>query len=331
MTPLLSIIIPVYNVETFLRECVDSIIAQKFTDWELILVDDGSPDSSGDICNQYAAQDTRIKVVHQSNAGVSNARNRGLSEASGKWITFIDSDDWIAPDFLQSFNLDEHDDADMVVQGLQYYDHVKGLVKRSRIFSASEITRPDIEGTIATTDLLAFGVTVCKCIKKELIDKNNISFNNEIDYHEDHLFTLSVISHCKKIITTSSCGYFYRCGHNPSSLSKKKHPWKKMVLSSQYMMSVLSEISQRFNLSKAYFCKTATFCLGPKLVAINTIYSSDISSKERKRLLKENLTPIADFQNYYKSPSRRYKLLPVICRLNSTTLLHWFFTCLSKI
>ncbi|MEE1057036.1 MAG: glycosyltransferase family 2 protein [Acutalibacteraceae bacterium] len=102
---LISVVVPVYKVEKYLSRCVDSIIAQTFTDFELILVDDGSPDSCGDICEEYAKNDKRIHVIHQENAGLSAARNTGIdwafANSNSQWITFIDSDDWIYPRYLE--------------------------------------------------------------------------------------------------------------------------------------------------------------------------------------------------------------------------------------
>lgn len=100
--PEISIIVPVYNVENYLRECLDSIILQDFPDWECILVDDGSTDNSGRICDQYVARDSRFVVIHQPNGGLSSARNVGLKRAKGRFLSFIDSDDWVAPDFLST-------------------------------------------------------------------------------------------------------------------------------------------------------------------------------------------------------------------------------------
>lgn len=93
--PTISIIVPVYNVEKYLEECVESVLSQTFTDYELLLIDDGSTDSSGIICDGYATQDSRIRVFHKSNGGVSSARNLGLDNALGEWVCFIDSDDEI--------------------------------------------------------------------------------------------------------------------------------------------------------------------------------------------------------------------------------------------
>lgn len=104
--PEISVIVPVYKVEAFLHRCVDSILSQSFADFELILVDDGSPDSCGDICEAYGAQDSRIHVIHQENGGLSAARNTGIDyvmeHSTGKWLAFVDSDDWVHPDFLKT-------------------------------------------------------------------------------------------------------------------------------------------------------------------------------------------------------------------------------------
>ena len=101
MCPKISIIVPVYNVERYLRRCVDSIVAQSFQDWELLLIDDGSSDNSGMICDEYAEKEDRIKVFHKKNGGVSSARNVGLDNANGEWIMFVDSDDWIEKTMLE--------------------------------------------------------------------------------------------------------------------------------------------------------------------------------------------------------------------------------------
>ena len=99
-SPKISVIVPVYKVEEYLHRCIDSILSQSFTDFELILVDDGSPDNCGKICDEYAQKDSRVRVFHKPNGGVSSARNLGLDNANGEWIAFIDSDDYVDVDYL---------------------------------------------------------------------------------------------------------------------------------------------------------------------------------------------------------------------------------------
>lgn len=121
MTPELSIIVPVYKVEDFLPHCIESILAQTFQNYELILVDDGSPDGCGKICDEYAAKDERILVIHQANAGVSAARNAGLDIVRGKYIGFVDADDWLEPDMYEKLmQATMNDQYEIVISGISY-------------------------------------------------------------------------------------------------------------------------------------------------------------------------------------------------------------------
>ena len=103
MTPTVSIIVPIYNAEKHLARCIDSILNQEYTDFELLLVNDGSTDSCGSICDSYAEQDSRIRVIHKENTGVSDSRNQAIDQARGTYLQFLDSDDWITPDATTLF------------------------------------------------------------------------------------------------------------------------------------------------------------------------------------------------------------------------------------
>ena len=113
-TPTISVIVPVYNAEKYLHRCIDSVLAQTYTDFELLLIDDGSKDQSGEICDEYAQKDARVRVFHQENGGVSSARNLGLDNAKGEWVTFVDSDDWAKPYYIEHL-VASIDGADLVV------------------------------------------------------------------------------------------------------------------------------------------------------------------------------------------------------------------------
>ena len=114
-TPKISVIVPVYNTEKYLHHCIDSILSQTFTDFELLLIDDGSKDSSGAICDEYAAKDNRVRVFHKENGGVSSARNLGLDNATGEWIAFVDADDYLAPSYLYDFVQNLSNDVKLLV------------------------------------------------------------------------------------------------------------------------------------------------------------------------------------------------------------------------
>ena len=141
----ISIIVPVYNVEKYLRECLDSISQLKAVTWEAILVDDGSTDTSGKICDEYAKQNSRFRVIHQKNAGVSVARNAGLDAAKGDWIWFVDSDDSINPDFEIS-NLEVFDDADYVLFDMRKFhdgEELNPLGHQKSILKCTDLSKND--------------------------------------------------------------------------------------------------------------------------------------------------------------------------------------------
>ena len=137
MRPMVSIIVPVYNAEQYLRRCVDSILNQEYTDFEVFLVNDGSTDSSGDICEEYGNKDTRVIVIQKENTGVSDSRNLALDRARGKYLQFLDSDDWITPDATRLFvRAAEEYGCDMVIS--DFYRVVGGLAFPSALTATRE-------------------------------------------------------------------------------------------------------------------------------------------------------------------------------------------------
>lgn len=122
MRPIISIIVPVYNTEKYLDKCIQSVLAQTYTNWELLLIDDGSTDSSGAICDKYAAEDNRIRVFHKENGGVSSARNLGLDNAQGEWISFVDADDWIENSMLHdAYQKAMDENAEIIFTDIKYH------------------------------------------------------------------------------------------------------------------------------------------------------------------------------------------------------------------
>ncbi|HDT8050800.1 TPA: glycosyltransferase, partial [Enterococcus faecalis] len=168
--PKISIIVPVYNVEKYLEKCVRSILAQTFTDFELILVDDGSPDSSGAMCDQFAEQDQRVKVIHKENGGLSDARNAGIEIATGEYLGFVDSDDYIADDMYETlYNQIVTYEAELATVGMiDVYENRESRLtdkKEIKILSQNEA----IQAVLDSTDVYAYAVN--KLYKKELFNK----------------------------------------------------------------------------------------------------------------------------------------------------------------
>lgn len=202
--PEISIIVPVYKVEKYLRRCVDSILAQTFTDFELLLIDDGSPDNSGKICDEYAALDPRIRVFHKPNGGVSSARNLGIDNARGEWIAFVDSDDWIEKYFLDALYPFCDEGADMAVCG---FNEVSDGGSKSYLFQ----NFGDGKDGIVNQLLISYcGTSLClRLIKKSLFEKGRLRCPVGIAYCEDFNLSAKLMIEARKIVIVDKCLYNY--------------------------------------------------------------------------------------------------------------------------
>lgn len=207
MNPKISVIVPVYKVEQFLSRCIDSILNQTFTDFELLLIDDGSPDNSGTICDEYALKDKRIRVFHKENGGVCSARNLGLDNAVGTWVTFVDSDDWIKSNYLLYFI--QNSQSDFIVSGHQQFGHINKtiLVKERNVVIDSDLY--DIWKEQLNSKSFVFWYTCGKFYKNEILQKNNIRFNQELIYSEDFCFVLEYMLCVKTCKCIESVEYQY--------------------------------------------------------------------------------------------------------------------------
>lgn len=205
--PSVSVIVPVYNAENTLRVCVDSVLGQTAADFELILIDDGSRDASGLICDAYAEQDDRIRVIHQKNAGVSAARNAGMDQARGEYLLFVDSDDSIEPemmDTVRSYATSEN--CDVVISGLHVFE--AGVYTRMENAAHAGCFGPEIWNSICE-DSKPFGWAGSKLLRTEVVKENRIRFNEGMNSQEDLDFLLSVYTRCERIGVMSYAGYHY--------------------------------------------------------------------------------------------------------------------------
>lgn len=223
--PKVSVIVPVYNAEKYLQECVDSILRQTLADIEVILVDDGSSDSSPVICDGYAERDKRVKAIHQRNSGAAAARNQGMNVAQGEYIAFVDSDDWIDADmYKRMVAVAEADDCDLVICdclkesdcGSQLYTHdlPAGFYDRERMYSVyfSQLLMPDT---------MKYPVTISNwllLIRRDVISANGITFPEGMRFSEDLLFG-SEVGYFSQSMTylKEYAPYHYR--QNPDSVT----------------------------------------------------------------------------------------------------------------
>ena len=201
--PVVSIIIPVYNTVKYLSRCFNSVLVQTFADFECLLIENGSSDNSGNLCDNYAARDSRIKVVHQEGKGVSFARNTGLDMASGQWIVFVDSDDWIEPNLLEvALKTAQEYPAD-IIQWNYISEGGKQIKKSKQLQAGIFAVSPDIElpGW--------FAMIWSRMYSRALIEENRIRFDTELFFGEDGLFSVQTLASAKTIWNTDKELYHY--------------------------------------------------------------------------------------------------------------------------
>ena len=221
--PLVSVIVPVYNTEKYLPRCVKSILGQTYYNLELLLVDDGSTDRSGQVCEDYAAMDSRVKVICKNNGGVSSARNAGIDNAKGEFIVFVDSDDWIDKNALEYLmNAVQKEKTEIVMMS---FDN-----RNNKVIKAGfniKCKRFDINTTEAERwkELFAHGILHVvwgKIYFAEIIKKHNIRFNPQITYGEDTMFLFEYLTHCEKIFVSNEIIYHYN-KLNDNAATRKYH------------------------------------------------------------------------------------------------------------
>ena len=215
MQPVISIIVPVYNVEEYLPECIDSLLNQDIKDIEIILVNDGSTDGSGSVCDEYSHKHSQICVIHQENAGVSAARNKGLDHARAPYISFVDSDDFIPSDHISILlNTIKESNSDIALGTIRYY-YSKDKTSTSKLkFKEKTLLIGDDVLASAFDINLEYATVYCKVYRKEIL--KGIRFSN-IKYGEDGLFLWEALKKSNSIIIAPNAIYSYRVRETSAS------------------------------------------------------------------------------------------------------------------
>lgn len=254
--PTFSIIVPIYNSEHCLFQCIQSILNQTFHDFELLLINDGSQDDSAMVCDKLAEDDSRIRVFHKPNGGVSSARNVGLDNARGQWIVFCDSDDWVLPEWLNDF-AQNFSGVDLVCQGIRF--------DRSCLSGSNGIKDFvfEYEGTVSQLldRLFVLGIvgyTMTKCFRTSFISEYNIRFDHRFNFREDEEFVLKYLTYCSKVRAINKVGYHYivpdfsskyRTENNMYDLCRSLYNSLSQIYttsSSDYLIKVRNDFTNRF-------------------------------------------------------------------------------------
>ena len=291
--PLISIIVPVYRTEQYLRQCVDSLLAQTYNRIEIILVDDGSPDGSGGICEEYAAKDPRVKVIHQENGGLSAARNTGLDHATGEYVMFVDSDDWISPDNCEkAVAVARARDVDVVIWSYrrEYPDRSldRHIFAEEQAFTGEAYRRLFLKvlGDTVTPETLDSLSSACnKLYKLEGVAQSVRFVDTKIIGTEDLLYNVQVFLQAQNAYYLREAFYDYR-KDNQNSLTKtykKELLPKRKVLFGELRKAVSDCRDQDYE--KALNKRVALDILGQSL---NVVRSGE-THKTKRRLIREIL------------------------------------------
>lgn len=199
--PIISVIVPVYNGENYISRCIESILLQTFTDFELILINDGSKDSSGKICEKYASKDKRIRVFHKKNGGVSSARNLGIDNALGKWLTFIDCDDEVSKTYIQDMFLEHISQNTLIFSLYSNYGHsIRHL--QSGFYAKDEMIK-----YIINNKLLNLSGPYAKLYSREIINLYSIRFPIGINMGEDGIFIIKYLNSIDNLVVVDKSNY----------------------------------------------------------------------------------------------------------------------------
>jgi len=279
-----TIIIPVFNAEKFLRRCLDSVLAQTHKDWECICVDDGSTDTSGAICDEYAEKDVRFRVFHQENGGVGRARNKGIDESQGEYICFVDADDEIRENYLSMMStiLDNVPDIGLVeCSHCEIYEHKSDA---KRVIPPKTIGQEDyIKLLFSGSDGVYHGYTPTKMFRSKIIKDNKLHFNEDLKYNEDR----SLITYYTKRISSIQCipdmlYFYYR--NDLSAMGKLFHVINEKTMTELESFAILLKDDAFNPTEKKYISKAGTTSL---MKFYNITKSCNVTDKSVRKIIRE--------------------------------------------
>ena len=284
--PKLSVIVPIYNVEKYLDCCIQSIINQSLKDIEIILVDDESPDNCPQICDKYVQSDHRIKVIHKKNEGLGFARNTGIEQASGKYITFVDSDDFVSPQTFEHLcNYIDHHSLDVIYYRYQRFTDISKIPQCTISDSLELYQNDDIKKMML--NIIASGPdkklnhkiecsSCCAIYKMEIIKRNNIHFHSERQLiSEDLIFNLDFLSFSHKAAINQSTFYYYRTNTQSLTLAVRSDRIEKNLILYHYINKNLI----RWGLNDNAIIRNKRLFIDNARASINILLYSDYPNK----------------------------------------------------
>lgn len=321
----ISVVVPVYNAEAYLCQCIESILHQSFSEFELILIDDGATDNSGKLCDEYATKDPRVRVFHRKNAGVSAARNAGMDVAVYKYLMFVDSDDYIDTNmFAEMYAQAVNSSANCVMSGLQYVFEATGqkrdFILENVVFSVnSEMNRY----YSMITDAYGLNCVWAKLFSTQILQDNKLYFSREISILEDGAFVSLYMQHCDKCACMADVFYHYRQSENLSLMKRFNRNAIDALTYKHEMDCFLLEKLDVDNTSKYY---RAQYSLLRSFSA--QIYTRSMcDARNKKALLQHYLNQnvaktIVSNNKLWDYRGKKFVIL-LLMKLRCTSMLHW--------
>ena len=316
-----SIIVPIYNAEKYLNICIDSLINQDYKNIEIILIDDGSTDRSANICDEYLKKDNRIKVIHNSNKGVSATRNEGIKVAIGEWITFVDADDWVEKNYISSMYNVVDDDTDMiigrtisVIKGKRVYDGYRGEdIEFFENENKYKLFESIFDDNISNMKYPHISTCSAKLFRMKLIKDLDLLYNSNLKYYEDAIFNMEVIFNAKKVILINKKIYYYR--YNIDSATSTYN--QSIINNYENVYQEFKSFSEKYNVNFNKYDEIF------KIKNLNTILMNYCKTKEKYFSKRKFIKEICNNKTYNKAikyvkiqklPKRR-KVLVILARL----------------
>lgn len=304
--PKVSVVVPVYNVEDYVEKCLRSILGQTFTDIEVLAVDDGTKDSSGEICERIAAEDSRLRVIHQENQGLGGARNTGIEAAAGEWLLLVDSDDWLEPGILErALSAGEKHGADMVMFAFQTVDE-QGRVLQKFVEDVPLDTplSPQEHGEVLFTAPCAWN----KLYRAELFQKTGVRYPPRV-WYEDVRTTPKLMAASRCLVFLGDVGYNYlqRAGSIMSNMNVARN----------------REILEAFDDVLGYFKEKGLFPRYEEELCYLTLYHAYLTASVRVARIDRKSPLLGEFRGYIERAFPAYRQSKYLPRLTKNQRLLW--------
>ncbi len=328
---LVSIIVPVYNAEKFLKRCIESILRQSYKNIEVILINDGSTDKSGEICDYYSSKDKRVKVIHQKNSGPSVTRNKGIDIAKGKYIQFVDSDDYVEYNMTELLINEMKNNIDIVLCGyrkLHKNDKGKLIIKNSNTYKKINISKDEFMNMFGKLFKDYYINYIWnKLYITDIIKRNNIYFDDRIGWGEDLIFNLSYLNYCNKFTIIENLLYNYIQYNNnsiTSSFNDKLYNNQKSMYNAvrSFLKMNNAYFGENKNIVEIKYTTSIVGCLY-HLFHPGSNYSSDEIKKRINEIINDDM--IIRNIEYFNYGGIQNKIIGKLIEIKSVNLIVCFF------